>query len=87
MVQTLVVQVKSHRGALSYRSVVDDIRGAFGAYDADMVLVVSPAMTRDLAVERELDRLREAIMKPVAMLVGDELAAFFLRHGSDLLLE
>ena len=87
LVQTLVVQVKSHRGALSYRSVVDDIRGAFGAYDADMVLVVSPAMTRDLAVERELDRLREDIMKPVALLVGDELAAFFLRHGSDLLME
>ena len=44
-------------------------------------------MTRDLAVERELDRLREDIMKPVALLVGDELAAFFLRHGSDLLME
>lgn len=63
------------------------IRRAFGACDADMALIVSAAMNHDPAVERELDRLREDTMKPVALLTGDELAAFFLRHGSDLLLE
>ena len=84
LVQTLVVQVKSQRGALSHASVVEHIRRAFGAYDADMVLVVCPAMSRDMALERELDRLREDIMKSVALLVGDEWAAFILQHGADL---
>lgn len=84
LVQTLVVQVKSCLGTLRDPSVVDDIRRAFGAYDADMGLIVSTATSRDLAVERELDRLREDAMKPVALLIGDELAAFFLRYGSDL---
>ena len=87
LVQTLVVQVRSDRGALGDPAAVADIRRAFGACGADMVLVVSAAATRDPLLERELDRLREAAMKPVAWLAGDELAAFFLRHGSDLLLD
>ena len=87
LAQTLVVQVRSDRGALGDPAAVADIRRAFGACGADMVLVVSAAATRDPLLERELDRLREAAMKPVAWLAGDELAAFFLRHGSDLLPE
>ena len=85
LVQTLVVQVKYDPGTLRDPSAVDDIRRAFGAYDADMALIVSTAMNHDPAVERELDRLREDTMKPVGLLIGDELAAFFLQHGSDLL--
>ena len=87
LVQTLVVQVRSDPDTLGDPSAVHDIRRAFAACDADMVLVVSTAMNRDPAVERQLDRLREDTLKPVALLIGDELAAFFLRHGGDLLLE
>ena len=87
LAQTLVVQIRSDRGALGDSAAVADVRRAFGACGADMVLVVSAAPTRDPLLERELDRLREAAMKPVAWLAGDELAAFFLRHGSDLLPE
>ena len=86
LVQTLVVQVQPHPGTLRDPSAVDDIRRAFGACDADMALIVSTAMNHDPAVEREMDRLREDTMKPVALLIGDELAAFLLQHGSDLLL-
>ena len=88
LVQTLVVKVTSHQGTVSDpSSVVNDLRRAFGAYGADMVLIVSPAMNRNPAVDRELDRLREDTMKPVGLLIGEELAVFFLRHGSDLLFE
>ena len=87
LVQTLVVQVRSDRGTVGDPAAVADIRRAFGACGADMVLVVSATATRDPLLERELDRLREAVMKPIAWLAGDELAAFFLRHGSDLLPE
>ena len=87
LVQTLVVQVQPHPGMLREPSAVDDIRRAFGAYDADMALIVSTATNHDPAVECQLDRLREDTMKPVAWLSGDELAAFFLQHGSDLLSE
>ena len=87
LVQTLVVQVQPGPDTLREPSAVDDIRRAFGAYDTDMALIVSTAMNPDPAVERELDRLRENTMKPIALLTGDELAAFFLQHGSDLLLE
>ena len=76
LVQTLVVRVTSYQGTLRDTSVVDDVRRALAAYDADMALIVAPAMHRQPAVERELDRLREDTMKPVALLIGDELAAF-----------
>lgn len=52
-----------------------------------MGLIVSTALSVDETFQHELDRLREEAGKPVALLIGDELAAFFLRHGSDLLLE
>ena len=87
LVQTLVVQVKSYEGTLNDPSAVNDIRRAFDAYDADMGLIVATVKNQDNAVKRELDRLREETRKPVALLTGDNLAAFFLKHGSDLLLE
>ena len=82
LVQTLAVRVTPYKGTLGDVSVVDDIRRAFAAYDADMALIVSLAMNRDPAVEREMDRLREDTMKPLALLIGDELAAFVSRHAA-----
>ena len=70
LVQTLVVKVTSCQGTLSDALVVSDNCRALGAYDADMVLIVSPAISWDPTVERELDRLREDTMKPVALLAG-----------------
>ena len=87
LVQTLVVQVRPGQGTLTAASAVDDLRRALGACDADMALIVSAAADRNPAVESELDRLREDTMKPVGLLVGDALAAFFLRHAPDLLPE
>lgn len=88
LVQTLVVQVKSYEGTLSDHSAVNDICRAFEAYkNADMGLIVSTALSVDETFQHELDRLGEETGKPVALLIGDELAAFFLRHAPDLLLE
>ena len=85
LAQTLVVQVRSDPDTLTGPSAVGVVRGAFGAYDADMVLIVCAATNRDPEVESRLDRLREDTMKPLALLTGEELAAFLWRHGSDLL--
>lgn len=87
LVQTLVVQVKSYQGILDDLGAVNDIRRAFDAYDADAGLIVSTATSASHAVQDELDRLREGSRRPVALLIGDDLAAFFLRYGFELLLE
>ena len=82
LVQRLVVQVKSYQGTLNDPSAVNDIRRAFDAYDnADMGLIVSTAKSASHAVQDELDRLREESEKPAALLISDDLAVFFLRHG------
>lgn len=85
LLQTLVVQIRPGQGILMNPTAADDIRHTFRAYDADMALFVSAAVIPGPAVERQLDRLREKTLKPVALLSGDELAAFLWRHGSDLL--
>jgi len=84
LLQTLVVRVMAGRGTLPAASVVDDLRQAFAARDADVGLIVSTSANRDPALERELDRLREDTAKPVGVLAGDELAAFCMRHAPDL---
>ena len=87
LIQTLVVQVKSYSGQHVDTGAVEDVRRAFQQYqEATMGLIVSTAAESSLGLDRELDKLREESGKPVSLLIGDELAAFFLRYGADLLL-
>ena len=87
--QTLVVQVKSYTGTHVDAGAVDDIRRAFKYYDehgqrTDMGLIVSTAESSGEALEQELEKLQKESKKPVSLLIGADLAAFFLHYGGDL---
>ena len=82
----LVVQVKSYEGNHWDTRAIEDIKRAFEHYpEASMGLVISTANSITTSVEQELDKLREASGKPVALLVGSDVAAFLLRFGAKLL--
>ncbi len=80
--KTIAVQVKSFWGEHNESSAVDDVRRAFEYHsNADMGLIVSTAERAGKNLERELEGLQEEIDKPVALLIGADLAAFVLRYG------
>ena len=86
LLQTLVVQVKSYTGELDNLSAVEDVKRAFDAYStASMGLIVSTATSRSKLFQDGLDKLEEDSKKPVALLMGADLAAFFLHYGGGLL--
>ncbi len=83
---TLIVQVKSYADEHWDTQAVDDIRRAFKHYpEANAGLIVSTADSQSPLLEEELDKLREESGKPVVLLIGYEVAAFFLRFGANLL--
>lgn len=82
----LVVQVKSYEGEHWDTRAVEDIKRAFEHYpEASMGLIISTADSMAEPVEQALDRLREESGKPVAVLVGQDVAALLLRYGAKLL--
>lgn len=88
--QTLAVQVKSFAGRHEEVGAVDDLRRAFEYYKGqersiDMGLVVSTASELGHGLIQEADKLSEESRKPVSVLAGADLVAFFLQHGADLL--
>ena len=87
LVQKLVVQVKSYTGTMNDTSAINDIRRALKYYGASMGLIVSTATSVSKSFRRELDRLQDESKRPVALLIGNDLAAFFLRYGSYLVRE
>jgi hypothetical protein len=83
---TLVVQVKSFEGEHWDITAVEDIRRAFKHYpEADMGLIISTATSSSSKLDDGLDELREECGKPVALLIGQDVAAFLLRFGAKLL--
>ena len=83
---TCVVQVKSYEGEQRDPHAVEQIREALEHWDADAGLIVSTASSRTTALDDALDQLREETEKPVGLLIGEDLAAFVLRFGGDLLI-
>lgn len=82
----MVVQIKSYEGDHWDTRAVDDIRRAFEHYpEASMGLIISTATSSTTALERAIDELREESQKPVALLIGSDVAAFLLRFGAKLL--
>lgn len=83
---TLVVQVKSYEGEHWDTKAVDDISRAFKQYpDAEMGLIISTGNSLTATVEEAIDKLREETNKPIACLIGSDVAAFLLRYGAKLL--
>jgi len=84
--RTCVIQAKSFEGAHWDTKAVNDIRRAFDHYpEAEMGLIVSTSTLSTEALENALEKLREDTGKPVSLLIGADVAAFFLRFGVQLL--
>jgi hypothetical protein len=83
---TVVVQVKSFEGEHWDTRAVEDIQRAFEHYpEASMGLIISTASASTTALDNALDKLKEESGKPVALLIGPDVAAFLLRFGAKLL--
>ena len=88
--QTLAVQVKSYSGRQVETGAVEDLGRAFEHYDnqgrfVHMGLVVSTATKVGDSLLQAVDKLSEESRKPVAILAGADLVAFFLQHYADLM--
>ena len=85
--QEWVIQVKSFEGLLWDTKAVEDIRRAFDHYpNANMGLIVSTATSSTEPFDSALEKLREETGKTVHLLIGPDVARFFLRFGGHLLL-
>jgi hypothetical protein len=83
---TCVIQAKSFEGEHWDITAANDIRRAFDHYpEADMGLIVSTATAGSKVLENALDQIREHTGKPVALLIGADVAAFLLRFGGQSL--
>lgn len=83
---TCVVQVKSYEGELWDTHAIEQIREALKHWGADAGLIVSTASSSTTTLAAALDQLREETKKPVGLLIGEDLAAFVLRFGGNLLI-
>ena len=83
---TLIVQVKVEKHENWDTSAVDSMRRALARYpEASMGLVISTANASTPALDVALDKLRHESGKHVALLIGEDIAAFLLQHGESLL--
>ena len=79
---TLVVQVKVHKNENWDSEAVDDMDRALTRYtEASMGLLISTASASTPRLDRSLERLRRESGKHVALLIGDDIASFFLKYG------
>lgn len=80
-----VVQVKAFEGEMWETKAVDQIQKALAHWNADMGIIVSTASSGSEALDTALDELRQETGKPVSLLIGEDVAAFLLRFGGQLL--
>ena len=83
---TILVQVKSYEGVHSDPGAVAGLRNAFAHHPhATEALIVSTATSRADTLEQAMEALRSETGRPVSILMGEDLAAFVLRYGWELL--
>lgn len=83
---TLIVQVKVDKNENWDTSAVEDMRRALTRYpEASMGLLIFTANASTAALDTALEKLRQESGKHVALLIGEDVAAFFLQHGNGLL--
>lgn len=77
------VQVKSYEGEMSYKRAIEDINKAFQS-DPSFTdgLIVSTAFRMTSDFETALGELFKKWSKPVHVLLGKDLARFFIRYGA-----
>lgn len=84
--ELLVVQVKSYIGAHWETNAVDQIETAIQEFDANAGLIVTTAdSTTNL--EQAIEILSNKINKPIALISGEDVAKFVLKHGSELIFD
>ena len=84
--EMIIVQVKAYEGQHWDTGAVDDIKRAFEKYpDANKGLIVSTAESASPDFKRALEDLQEDEGKPVALLIGSDLAKFCLRYAADVI--
>ena len=82
---TCVVQVKSFEGEMWETKAVDQIRKALEYWKAHMGIIVSTASSGSETLYEEIEKLSKETGKPVSLLIGEDVAAFMLRFGGELL--
>jgi restriction endonuclease len=83
---TVLVQVKSYKGVHDDPGAVKALRKAFAHYpDATEAMIISTASSRTETLDKAVEALRVDMGRPVAIMMGEDLAAFVLRYGWDLL--
>ncbi|ACB84377.1 hypothetical protein [Natranaerobius thermophilus] len=86
--EILIVQVKSYQGEHWDTTCVVDIKNAFEYYpEASMGLIISTADCSTPNLDKAIDELRNHIDKHVGLLIGEDVARFLLRYGSNILEE
>jgi Restriction endonuclease len=82
----ILVQVKSYDGVHDDPGAVHGLSKAFTHYpEATEAIIVSTAASRTDTLDRAVEALRSETGRPVAILMGEDLATFVLHHGWDLL--
>jgi hypothetical protein len=83
---TLIVQVKVDKRENWDTEAVEDMGRALTRYpEASMGLLISTAAASTPALDTSLEKLRRESGKHVALLIGEDIAAFFLQYGDGLL--
>jgi len=83
---TILVQVKSYEGVHDDPGAADGLRKAFQHYpEATEGMIVSTADASTRTFDDAVEALRSETNRPIAVLLGNDLAAFVVRHGWDLL--
>lgn len=79
--RTCLVQVKSYDGEHWDTKAVRDLRNAFEHYpNADMGLIISTAQKSSPVLEEEIKKLESEQKKPVGLLIGTDVASFYLNY-------
>ena len=83
---TLIVQVKVDKNENWDTEAVENMGRALARYpEASMGLLISTASASTPALDMSLEKLRRESGKHVALLIGQDIASFFLQYGDGLL--
>ena len=83
--KVLVPQIKSFSGVHYETDAVEQIETAIKKYDADVGLIISTA-TASTELMKRVETAQDKMNVPIALMCGEEVAAFILKYGSEYVL-